>query len=145
MRASDRADMYPRRNTLIACHGFGAAACLAAWARRMCPKYLKRTLEPKRLLNSNAVHSFRHSCAMHLLASGWSITDIKNFLGHENLQSTMIYLKLSLTARKEAQKKFVQYTDCCYFSKSYSNSQHYGRPRDCPLTGSINGLLGRTP
>ena len=40
-----------------------------------------------------------------------SITDIKNFLGHESLQSTMVYLKLSLTVRKEAQKKFVKYTE----------------------------------
>lgn len=78
---------------------------------RLCAKYLKRALEPKRLLNLNAAHSFRHSCAMHLLASGWSITDIKNFLGHENLQSTMVYLKLSLALRKEAQKRFMKYTE----------------------------------
>jgi integrase/recombinase XerD len=78
---------------------------------RLCTKYLKRALEPKRLLHLNAAHSFRHSCAMHLLASGWSITDIKNFLGHEDLQSTMVYLKFDLTIRKDAQKKCVNYTE----------------------------------
>ncbi|RQD56242.1 MAG: integrase, partial [Desulfonatronovibrio sp. MSAO_Bac4] len=33
-----------------------------------------------------------------------------NHLGHENLQSTMVYLKLDLTRKKELQKKFIEYT-----------------------------------
>ena len=40
MRALDRANMYPRSNTLIACHGFDAAVCLAAWASPLHPHAL---------------------------------------------------------------------------------------------------------
>uniref|UniRef100_UPI0005EB365F tyrosine-type recombinase/integrase n=1 Tax=Desulfonatronovibrio magnus TaxID=698827 RepID=UPI0005EB365F len=58
----------------------------------------------------NPVHCFRHSCAINMLNSGYSLTDIKNHLGHENLQSTMVYLKLDLTRKKELQKKFIEYT-----------------------------------
>jgi integrase/recombinase XerD len=31
-------------------------------------------------------------------------------LGHEDIKSTMIYLKLDLSRRKEVQKKFIKYT-----------------------------------
>ena len=45
-----------------------------------------------------------------MLASGDSLSDIKNRLGHENIQSTMVYLHMDLTRRREGQKKFIEYT-----------------------------------
>ena len=77
---------------------------------RICKKYLFKALSPKRLQFINPAHSFRHSCATRMLCSGKPISDIKNRLGHENIQSTMIYLNLDLTHRKQVQKKFVEYT-----------------------------------
>lgn len=77
---------------------------------RLGKKYLSRALPPQRIVNLHPAHGFRHSCAMHLLASGESLTDIKNRLGHENLQSTMRYLQLNLTRKREVQKKFIEYT-----------------------------------
>jgi site-specific recombinase XerD len=77
---------------------------------RICRKYLSKALNSKRLQFINPAHSFRHSCATRMLCSGKSISDIKNRLGHENIQSTMIYLKLDLTHRKQVQKKFIEYT-----------------------------------
>lgn len=77
---------------------------------RLGKKYLSRALPPQRTANLHPAHSFRHSCAMHLLASGESLTDIKNRLGHENIQSTMRYLQLNLTRKREVQLKFIQYT-----------------------------------
>lgn len=76
----------------------------------LCKKYLTRVLSPKRLKNINPAHSFRHSCAVNMLASGASLSDIKNHLGHDNIQSTMVYLHLDLTRRREIQKKFIAYT-----------------------------------
>jgi hypothetical protein len=61
-------------------------------------------------MDINPVHSLRHSCAVNMLASGASITDIKNRLGHVNIQSTMVYLKLDLSRRREVQKNFIEYT-----------------------------------
>ena len=37
----------------------------------------------------------RHSCASHMLESGVSIVVIKNFLGHQSIQSTQIYAELT--------------------------------------------------
>jgi site-specific recombinase XerD len=76
---------------------------------RLCKKYLHRALPPKRLMDINPVHSFRHSCAVNMLAEGHPVSDIRNKLGHEDIQSTMVYLQLDLAKRKKIQQQFIQY------------------------------------
>jgi site-specific recombinase XerD len=76
---------------------------------RLCRKYLQRALAPKRLKSIHPAHSFRHSRAVNMLGCGHSITDIKNRLGHENINSTMVYLHMDLTHKRSVQKKFLQY------------------------------------
>ena len=77
---------------------------------RLCKKYLSLALPPKRLININPVHSLRHSCAMRMLYEGKDPSEIRNRLGHENIQSTMIYLHMDLFYKREVQKKFIKYT-----------------------------------
>lgn len=77
---------------------------------RMCKKYLSVTLPEKRLKNLSPVHSFRHTCAVNMLAQGKDLTEIKNRLGHEKLETTMGYLRLDLRAKKELQKTFIEFT-----------------------------------
>ena len=76
---------------------------------RICKKYLTKAPPPKRLKYLNPVHSFRHSRAVHLLYQGEAITDIKNRLGHDNIQSTTVYLHLDLNRKRHIQKQFIQY------------------------------------
>jgi site-specific recombinase XerD len=76
---------------------------------RLCKKYLQMALPPKRLKDINPVHSFRHSCAVNMLADGHSVSDIRNKLGHEDIQSTMAYLQLDLSKRKNIQNRFIKY------------------------------------
>ena len=47
----------------------------------------------KKMLNNNKLtcHVFRHSLATYLRKKGFNIEDIKEILGHKNIQSTMIY------------------------------------------------------
>ncbi len=68
---------------------------------RIFPISCIKTLSP--------VHSFRHSCAVNMLTSGCSLSDIRNQLGHEALQATMVYLQLDLTHRRKIQKKFIEF------------------------------------
>ena len=75
----------------------------------MCQKYLSIALPPNRLNVIHPVHSFRHACAINMIASGKSVSDVKNHLGHENVESTMIYLKMDLRTKRAAQKKFIEY------------------------------------
>ena len=74
---------------------------------RVCKKYLSAALPPKRLKNINPVHSFRHSCAVNMLTTGCSPSDIRIQLGHEDLQATTVYLQLDLAHKRKVQNKFV--------------------------------------
>ena len=76
---------------------------------RICRKYLEKALPSKRLKYINPVHSFRHSRAVDMLHNGHPITDIKNHLGHDNIQSTTIYLHLDLDRRRHIQRQFMRH------------------------------------
>ena len=77
---------------------------------RLCRKYLSKALPKKRLQGLSPVHSFRHSCAVNMLASGYPVSDIKNRLGHRSIESTMDYLQIDLSGKRDIQKKFIEYT-----------------------------------
>ena len=77
---------------------------------RICKKHLVSALPKKRLRDINPVHSFRHSCAFRMLSSGHSVAEIRNHLGHEDLQSTMIYLHIDISHKRRIQKQFIEYT-----------------------------------
>jgi integrase/recombinase XerD len=85
---------------------------------RLCKKYLSMAIPAKRLKYINPAHSFRHSRAVDLLYRGESITDIKNRLGHDNIQSTMIYLHLDLKHKRDIQKQFIRYMQSVIISDS---------------------------
>ena len=76
---------------------------------RICQKHLTRALPEKRLQHIHPVHSFRHSRAMDLLHRGQPVTDIKNRLGHDNIQSTTIYLHLDLNCRRQIQNQLIKH------------------------------------
>jgi site-specific recombinase XerD len=76
---------------------------------RLCQKYLKLALELKRIEKINSTHSFRHARAVNLLACGKPISKIQKRLGHENIQSTMVYLQIDLAMIRTEQKKIVEY------------------------------------
>jgi len=41
------------------------------------------------------LHSLRHSIATHLLAGGLSVEQVRDFLGHTNIESTQIYTRIN--------------------------------------------------
>jgi len=77
---------------------------------RICKKYLHRALPAKRLKHISPVHSFRHSCAVRMMLSGCGVSEIRIHLGHEDLQSTMVYLHLDLSRKKQIQNQLIEYT-----------------------------------
>ena len=77
---------------------------------KICKKYLARVLPENRLKQVEPAHCFRHTCAVHMLLDGKPLPHIKSHLGHENINSTMIYLRLDLSRKKEVQKGFIEYT-----------------------------------
>jgi site-specific recombinase XerD len=78
---------------------------------KICKKYLRRTFTPKRLKDINPAHSFRHACAVRMLLEGKPVSEIKIRLGHENIQSTMAYLHMDLTRKRDIQNRFIEYAE----------------------------------
>ncbi len=53
-------------------------------------------------------HTFRHSYATHLIESGVPVRHVQDFLGHETLASTMIYLHLTTAGREQSTSRINQ-------------------------------------
>ncbi len=62
-------------------------------ARSRCPTLLAKKVTP---------HTLRHSCAMALLTAGVDTSVIALWLGHEQVQTTQIYLHGDLTMKERA-------------------------------------------
>jgi len=76
---------------------------------KICRKYLAKALPVKRLKGLSPAHCFRHSCAVNMVTSGAPVSDIKNRLGHQSVESTMTYLQLDLSKKREIQNKLMEY------------------------------------
>jgi len=52
-------------------------------------------------LSPRGAHCLRHACASHLLASGFSLKQIGDHLGHRNANSTLSYTKVDLIGLRQ--------------------------------------------
>jgi integrase/recombinase XerD len=58
-----------------------------------CPSLAKKKIGP---------HTYRHSCAMHLLQAGVELSVIRSWLGHVNLATTNAYVEIDLEMKRKA-------------------------------------------
>jgi integrase len=46
-------------------------------------------------------HVLKHSCATHLLSRGFGVEQVQDWIGHANIQNTMIYARITNKRREE--------------------------------------------
>ena len=56
---------------------------------------LKRIKIKQDRINKISIHSLRHSIATHLLENGMELEKVKDFLGHNQLETTQVYTHVS--------------------------------------------------
>lgn len=63
---------------------------------------LRETVKKTAIQKPVTVHTLRHSYATHLMEDGIDIHTLMQLLGHEHVQTTMVYLHVARLERKEA-------------------------------------------
>ena len=55
---------------------------------------------------SVSTHTFRHTCATHMMKNGAPVRYIQEMLGHESLESTQIYTRVTINDLKVVHGKY---------------------------------------
>ena len=74
-------------------------------SRRRIQQLFKDYAQKAGLEAKYSVHSLRHSIATHLLDAGIDIADVRDHLGHVNIQNTLVYAQLTDKRRIEFFRK----------------------------------------
>jgi integrase/recombinase XerD len=53
-----------------------------------------------------STHTFRHSCATHMLRAGAPIRHLQEMLGHASIETTQIYTRVTITDLKAVHRRF---------------------------------------
>ena len=69
-------------------------------------QYMLRQLGSRAGVENTHPHRFRRTIATDLLARGMKIEEVKEFLGHERLDTTMIYCTISQESVKSSHNKY---------------------------------------
>lgn len=81
----------PERAKAFILNSHGGRMLGQSFWRRLRYLVLKAGIEnPGRI----TLHSLRHSISTHLLAGGLSVEQVRDFLGHTNIESTQIYIRI---------------------------------------------------
>lgn len=83
---------------------------LNRWGRKMTPQsvwaIVKRCAELSGIKKNVTTHTFRHTCATDMLRNGAPIRHIQELLGHESLESTQIYTRVTINDLKAIHAKY---------------------------------------
>jgi len=83
---------------------------LNRWGQRMDPNSIwavvKRCVELSGIKKNITTHTFRHTCATHMLKNGAPARHLQEMLGHESLESTQIYTHVTINDLKAIHAKY---------------------------------------
>ncbi len=83
---------------------------LNRWGGQMNPNsvwaVVKRCGALAGITKNVSTHTFRHTCATHMLRNGAPIRHLQEMLGHESLESTQIYTRVTINDLKNVHAKY---------------------------------------
>jgi integrase/recombinase XerD len=83
---------------------------LNRWGKRMngggIYDVIRRCCKLAGIEKNIGIHTFRHTCATHMLKNGAPIRHIQEMLGHESLESTQIYTRVTINDLKKVHSKY---------------------------------------
>lgn len=83
---------------------------LNRWGAQMRPNavwaVVKRCTVLAGIEKTISPHTFRHTCATHMLRNGAPVRHVQELLGHESLESTQIYTRVTINDLKEAHAQY---------------------------------------
>jgi integrase/recombinase XerD len=83
---------------------------LNRWGQKMDPNSIwavvKRCVTLSGIKKNITTHTFRHTCATHMLKNGAPARHLQEMLGHESLESTQIYTHVTINDLKQIHAKY---------------------------------------
>ena len=83
---------------------------LNRWGHKMDPNSIwavvKRCANLAKIKKNVSTHTFRHTCATHMLKNGAPVRHLQEMLGHESLESTQIYTRVTINDLKEIHARY---------------------------------------
>ncbi len=83
---------------------------LNRWGGQMDPngiwQIVKRCAKLAKIKKNVTTHTLRHTCATHMLKNGAPLRHLQEMLGHESLESTQIYTRVTINDLKQIHAKY---------------------------------------
>jgi len=83
---------------------------LNRWGQKMDPNSIwavvKRCAYLAGIRKTVSTHTFRHTCATHMLKNGAPVRHLQEMLGHESLESTQLYTRVTINDLKKIHAKY---------------------------------------
>jgi integrase/recombinase XerD len=83
---------------------------LNRWGQKMDPNSIwavvKRCTHLAGIRKTVSTHTFRHTCATHMLKNGAPVRHLQEMLGHESLESTQIYTHVTINDLKKIHAQY---------------------------------------
>lgn len=83
---------------------------LNRYGKKMGPdgiwQIVKRCAHLAGIKKNVSTHTFRHTCATHMLKNGAPVRHLQEMLGHESLESTQIYTRVTINDLKQIHAKY---------------------------------------
>ncbi|HEY6922651.1 MAG TPA: tyrosine-type recombinase/integrase [Steroidobacteraceae bacterium] len=67
---------------------------------------VRKSVRAANISRAASTHTFRHSCATHILRAGAPIRHLHEMSGHASIETTQVYTRVTITDLKAVHRRF---------------------------------------